>query len=230
MKEKSEDAPWAKSFAWALRIGLWIVSIRIIFGVFLGVPIAGRTLFTLPTLPLPSWMAGIRIGGPVTQERLLFSTREGILLAVIIAVLAAASSLTNPHQLLRSLPVIVYEFGVAVVIATSLAPQLVTSVTRIRQAQMMRGQNLKGVRSWRRVALPLLEDALSRSLDLAASMDSRGYGISRSRSKYRVTKWQINEYVVAVASGLALFNPILSLILSSMPLLLAPRQKILVAP
>ena len=229
VRQKSEDAPWALSFTWALKIGLWIVSIRVLFGVIVGVPMAGRTLFTLPLLPLPSWMTGIRIGGPVMQERLLTSTREGIMLAAIIAILAAASSLTNPHRLLRSLPLVVYEFGVAVVIATSMVPQLVASVKRIREAQKIRGQNLRGLKSWRRVALPLLEDALSRSLDLAASMDSRGYGITRRRTKYRPTSWQLNEYFLVLASGFALIIPMFSLFLVAMPLALAPRQNFRVA-
>jgi len=184
-----DDAPWGKSFNWTLKITAWILLIRTIIGVLIGVPIPGTTLFTVPILPLPDWMPGIRIGGTVTYERLSSAVTEGILICAIIVILGAAASLTSPHRLLRVLPVYIYEFGISIVIATSVLPQLVTSVTRIRQAQKLRGQSLRGFASWRRVAIPLLEESLARSLDLAAAMDSRGYGVSKKRSRYRPIKW-----------------------------------------
>lgn len=191
-----DNAPWGKSFTWTIKVAAWILVIRTIIGVLIGVPIPGTTLFRIPVLPLPSWMPGIRIGGAVTSERLTAALTEGLLICAIIVIFGAAASLTSPHKLLRVLPVYVYEFGVAVVIATSVVPQLVTAVARIRQAQRLRGQSLKGFRSWKRVAIPLLEESLARSLDLAASMDSRGYGISKKRSRYRPIKWKLSDLLV----------------------------------
>jgi len=141
-------------------------------------------------------MPGIRIGGAVTLERLSSALGEGITICAIIVIFGAAASLTSPHKLLRVLPIYIYEFGVSVVIATSVLPQLVSSVARIRQAQRLRGQTVKGFKSWKRVAIPLLEEALAKSLDLAASMDSRGYGVSRKRSKYRPIKWRPIDFLV----------------------------------
>jgi energy-coupling factor transport system permease protein len=220
---KAEKMPWAATFPWAIKIGLWIIAIRISAGVLIGVPIPGRTLFTLPVLPLPAWMAGIRVGGPVTLERLSATAHEGLMLAAIIALLGAAASLSSPHRLLRSLPVMVYEFGVAVVIATSVLPQLVSNIARIRDAQKLRGQETHRFLSWRRIALPLLEDSLSRSLDLAAAMDSRGYGYSRKRSRYRPNSWNRHEYALCAISLLALFRPqYLVLVAAIVPLFLLP--------
>ena len=71
-----------------------------------------------------------------------------------------------------------------------------SAVARIRQAQRLRGQTVKGFKSWKRVAIPLLEEALAKSLDLAESMDSRGYGVSRKRSKYRPIKWRPIDFLV----------------------------------
>jgi energy-coupling factor transport system permease protein len=195
-----EDAPWGKSFSWTLKLSLWILFVRTLIGILIGVPIPGTTLFTLPIIELPNWMPGIRIGGAVTSERLSSAVSEGILICAIILIFGAAASLTSPHRLLRILPVYVYEFGVSVVIATSALPQLVTSVSRIRQAQMLRGQSLRGFRSWKRIAIPLLEESLARSLDLAAAMDSRGYGISRKRSRYRPIKWRYTDYLVILSA------------------------------
>lgn len=196
-----DDAPWAKSFDWTLKLSAWILAIRTFIGITIGVPIPGTQIIQLPIVPLPSWMPGIRIGGVVTWERFSSSLTEGLVICSIIVIFGAAASLTSPHRLLRVLPVYVYEFGVAVVIATSVLPQIVTSVKRIRMAQRLRGQSIKGFTSWKRVAIPLLEESLARSLDLAAAMDSRGYGVSKKRSRYRPISWNMKDSLV-VASAL----------------------------
>ncbi len=224
--KKSENAPWSKSFQWSLKLGIWIIAIRTLTGILIGVPTAGRRLFTIPQVPLPTWMPGIRIGGAVTAERLMATAHDGIIIASIIALLGAAASLASPHRLLRSLPVMVYEFGVAVVIATSVLPQLVSSSARIRQAQRLRGQDVRGLRGWKRLALPLLEDALSRSLDLAAAMDSRGYGFSRRRSKYRPNSWRISEYSLCITAVITIVAPVAALPAAIIALVAVPSQKI----
>ena len=66
-------------------------------------------------------------------------------------------------------------------------------------AQRLRGQKTRGVQAFRRIAVPLLEESLARSLDLAASMDSRGYGMSKKRSRYRPIKWARIDVVVVLA-------------------------------
>jgi energy-coupling factor transporter transmembrane protein EcfT len=195
-----DDAPWAKSFDWTLKLSLWILALRTFIGITIGVPIPGTEIFRLPIVPLPSWMPGIRIGGGVTLERLSSALSEGLLICSIIVIFGAAASLTSPHRLLRVLPVYIYEFAVAVVIATSVLPQLVTSVKRIRMAQRLRGQDTRGLTSWKRVAIPLLEESLARSLDLAAAMDSRGYGVSKKRSRYRPISWHLKDSLVVISA------------------------------
>ena len=195
------DAPWARSFWFSLKIGAFILIIRTLVGILIGVPIPGTKLFELPILPLPSWLAGVRIGGVITQERLLSSIHEGLIIVAVISLFGAAVSLTSPHKLLRVTPIVIYEFGVATVIATSALPNLVQSISRIRRARLLRGDENP---SWRSIALPLLEDSLSRSLELAAAMDARGYGVSRKRSRYRPISWQGIDSAVVLAAVLIL--------------------------
>ena len=194
-------APWAKSFWFSLKIGVFILIIRTVVGVLIGVPIPGTKLATLPIVPLPHWLAGIRIGGVITQERLLSSIHEGLIIIAVISLFGAAVSLTSPHKLLRVTPVAIYEFGVATVIATSALPNLVQSVSRIRRARALRGDEKP---SWRSIALPLLEDSLSRSLELAAAMDARGFGVSRKRSRYRPITWHGVDSAIVLTSALVL--------------------------
>ena len=203
---RSDGSPWGRSYWIALRIGAVILVIRAVVGVLIGVPIPGRTLFTVPIIDLPSWMPGIRLGGAVTLERLSSSLHEGLIIATVIALFGAATSLTSPHKVLRTLPFFIYEIGITLVIATSLFPQLAQSARRIRLAQQLRGHETV---SWRGLAIPLLEESLSRSLQLAASMDSRGFGVSRKRSRYRPEKWQISDsavvtFTLLVSSALVL--------------------------
>ena len=191
---RRDGSPWQASFNLSLRIGATILAIRTIVGILIGVPIPGTVLFKLPILDLPSWMPGIRVGGSVTLERLSSSLHEGVIIATMIALFGAATSLTSPHKLLRVTPSFIYEIGITLVIATSVFPQLATSARRIRTAQRLRGIENIRIRS---IAIPLLEESLSKSLQLAAAMDARGYGISRKRSRYRPQQWLMRDnYIV----------------------------------
>ena len=194
---RGDGSPWQASFNLSLRIGATILAIRTIVGILIGVPIPGTVLFRLPILDLPSWMPGIRVGGSVTLERLSSSLHEGVIIATMIALFGAATSLTSPHKLLRVTPSYIYEIGITLVIATSVFPQLATSARRIRTAQKLRGIENIRIRS---IAIPLLEESLSKSLQLAAAMDARGYGISRKRSRYRTQQWLMRDNYILLGT------------------------------
>jgi energy-coupling factor transport system permease protein len=170
------DQPWADSFRIYLWLGVAIVVIRVGFRLLLGGGDGGRVLLDLPQIPLPGWTLGLRLLGPVTQESLLAGLYDGLRLAAIVICVGAANALANPKRLLRSVPPALYEVGSALVVAVTVLPQLADSVRRVRAAQTLRGGDNRRVRGLRRVLVPVLEDALERSLALAAGMDTRGYG------------------------------------------------------
>jgi energy-coupling factor transport system permease protein len=170
-------APWANSYAAFVKLGLVVIAVRVVFQAVFGAAVTGRTvLFTMPEVPLPGWLEGIRIGGPVTSEALASALYDGLRLAAVLGCVGAANALANPKRLLAGVPGALYELGVAVVVAMTFAPQLVTDAARARAARRLRGQPDRGLRSVRATAVPVLEGALERSLTLAAAMDSRGYG------------------------------------------------------
>ncbi|MFD5386912.1 energy-coupling factor transporter transmembrane component T [Streptomyces sp. NPDC127074] len=171
------DAPWARSYTAFLKLGLVVLAIRLFFAVFFGSPIPGtQVLFTLPEVPLPHWAQGVRIGGRVSAEGLVFALYDGLRLATLLICVGAANALASPARLLKSLPGALYEAGVAVVVAMTFAPHLVADVQRLRSARRLRGRPDRGVKALLQVGLPVLEGALERSVALAAAMDARGYG------------------------------------------------------
>ncbi|GHF71175.1 energy-coupling factor transporter transmembrane component T [Streptomyces griseosporeus] len=171
------DTPWSRSYGAFLKLGLAVLLVRLLFAVVLGSPIPGtHVLVTLPEVPLPHWAQGIRLGGRVTAEGLLFAAYDALRLATLLVCVGAANALASPTRLLKTLPGALYETGVAVVVALTFAPNLVADVQRLRAARRLRGRPDRGVRGLLQVGLPVLEGALERSVALAAAMDSRGYG------------------------------------------------------
>jgi energy-coupling factor transport system permease protein len=172
------DAPWARAFDAAIRLGVIVIVARTLLQVLLGAPIGVTPVLTLPSLTLPSWMAGVRLGGLVTWESLVLGFCEGLRLAVMIACAGAANSLAAPSRLLRSVPAALYELGVAVVVALTFAPHLLADARRVRAARRLRGHEEGRLAGLARSGGPVLEGGLERSIALAAAMDSRGYGRS----------------------------------------------------
>ncbi|MFC9929927.1 energy-coupling factor transporter transmembrane component T [Streptomyces sp. NPDC127190] len=170
-------APTARSYTAFAKLALAVLLVRLFFATALGSPIPGtHTLLTLPEVPLPHWAQGIRLGGEVTAEALLFAAYDGLKLATLLICVGAANALASPGRLLKSLPGALYETGVAVVVALTFAPHLVADVQRLRAARRLRGRPDRGVRGLLQVGLPVLEGALERSVALAAAMEARGYG------------------------------------------------------
>ena len=170
-------APWARAFKYYLALAGVIIVIRIVFRVVFAAPVSlgDHVLFDLPTLHTPGWYAGIQVLGPVTLEAVLAAAVDGLRLGTLMCCIGAANALANPRRALRVLPGALYELGIILVVAISIAPQLVESIQRVRNARRLRAGSEQGLRALGGI-LPVLEDALDRSLLLAAAMDSRGYG------------------------------------------------------
>ena len=173
---RRSEQPWGRSFRLYLWLGVAIVVIRVGFRLVFGGYFGGRVLLDLPAVPLPDWVAGITLFGPLYAQALLFALYDGLRLATIVICVGAANSLANPKRLLRSVPPALYEIGTALVVAVTVLPQFAESLRRVRAAQTLRAGETGRVAKLRRLLVPVLEDALERSLALAAGMDTRGYG------------------------------------------------------
>lgn len=201
---RQRERPGGRTFSFFLRIAALIVVIRVIAQVLLGGAWGDTVIATLPSITLPVWAAGLRLGGPVVLEVLLAGLYDGLRLAAIILCIGAAHALASPRRLLKSLPSALYEFGVSIVIALTFAPQLIHDVERVRTSRRLRGRSTRGPRAFAGAALPVLHSALDQSIELAAAMDARGYGRMghSSARERRIVVALIGIAVIAGALGL----------------------------
>lgn len=181
---RRSDGPWAMAFRLYVVAGVLIVSIRVLFRILFGGGEGGTVLAPLPAIDLPVAAAGASLLGDITAESLLAGLYDGARLATMVVCLGAANCLANPRRLLRVMPPALHEVSTALVVAVSVFPQLAESVVRVRAARRLRpAVDTRRLPRLRALVVTVIEDALERSLMLASSMDSRGYGRSGGRSR-----------------------------------------------
>ena len=157
---------------------------------------------------LPQWrllvgpdqrIALITLGGPVTLEAFVLGITKGMGLMSTIFVFATFNILVDTSRLLRSLPKFMYQTGVVTSIAVSFVPQTMFALKEIREAQMVRGHRFRGIRDLLPLFLPLLTTGFERAMQLAESMEARGFG-----SRREITSGQEVTYKGLVALALVL--------------------------
>jgi energy-coupling factor transport system permease protein len=204
-----------------LQLAFVAMFIRMIFAVLIGTPLPGDAWFSLPQLQLPEWMTGIRVGGDVTKERMLLVFTESMKFAVLLIAFGAASALSSPVKIIKSISGRVYLFGVVLIIAVSVLPQIVQSFNRVLAARRMRGLERLSIKNFRSVITPVLEESLERALDLSAAMESRGFGYHKKPSKYRPENFSGSDLIsISVAIYLFIFTPILINLIGVFPSLI----------
>lgn len=192
--------PWGASFRLYVLLAVLIVVLRVVFRILFGAVDSGPVWLHLPPVPLPDWVAGLTLLGPVTRDDVLGGLYDGLRLATIVVCVGAANALANPKRLLASMPPALYEVGTALVVAVTVFPQLAESVRRVRRAQELRGGDTGRLAILRRRLVPVLEDALERSLALAAGMDARGYGRLPDQSPW--SRWVTGSLLLTGLVGI----------------------------
>jgi energy-coupling factor transport system permease protein len=116
------------------------------------------------------------IGGDITWEAVLWGASTALGLLCLIVAFAVLNLQVDQAQILRLTPSFVYEAGLVVSIALAFVPQMMTSAREIREAQLIRGHRIRRARDMLPLIVALLTNGLERSLQVAESMESRGYG------------------------------------------------------
>lgn len=160
--------PMGSSWGSFVKIGLALLAIAIPFNA-LSVHSGQVVLAWLPA----SWPI---VGGPITLEAIIAGAVNGLALFTILVVFAAFNAVVDHYQLLRATPAFLFQAGVVVSIAITFVPQMVLSAKEIRQAQRIRGHRFRGVRDLLPLIIPLLANGLERAIQLAETMEARGFG------------------------------------------------------
>lgn len=161
-------SPLARSWGAFVRFGalLWLLTI----------PFTALTAHygDIELLRLPAhWPV---IGGPITAEAFLYGLTSGLALLSLLMVFAVFNVAVDQARLLRMTPGFLYQAGVVTAIAVAFVPQMVAAWEAIREAQAVRGHRVRGIRDLAPLILPLLVTALERAIQLAESMEARGFG------------------------------------------------------
>lgn len=158
----------AVGFRLSAKLGLAVLALTTLFN--------GLTLHygDTPLITLPEWVPVF--GGPVTVEALIFGASSGLIIVTLFAVFAVFNAVVDQAELLKITPAFLFQAGLAASIAITFVPQTLTSLREIREAQMIRGHRVRGLRDLLPMFLPLLATGLERSIQLAEAMESRGFG------------------------------------------------------
>jgi energy-coupling factor transport system permease protein len=178
-----EHAPWSQSLRFYLLLGLSVVGIRVVFRTIFnyGLP-DSHPLLSLPLVSLNFGPLGeVALFGAVSSSAIFSALIDGLRISAIILGAGMANSLANPRRLLKATPGALYEIAAALAVAFNLAPQIIVSAQRVNKARSLRGRS-KGLSALNSLIIPILEDAIEQSLNLAASMDARGFGRQGSLS------------------------------------------------
>lgn len=151
-----------------VKVGMFFLVLTIPFNA-LAVHVGQIVLFRLPG----SWPI---VGGAITLEAVIAGAVNGLALLTILAIFAAFNSVVDHYELLRATPAFLFHAGVIISIAITFVPQMVLSAQEIRQAQRIRGHRFRGIRDLLPLILPLLANGLERAIQLAETMEARGFG------------------------------------------------------
>lgn len=174
-------SPLAGSWRVFLRAGLVLIAFGVVFNT-LTAHHGHTVLFALPRLLLRTrGVTFLDLGGQITLEALAYGFASGLNLMAILLIFATFNILVDHHQLLRSVPPFMYQMGMIASIAITFVPQMVSGLKDIREAQAIRGHRFRGVRDLLPLFVPLLTSGLERAIQLAESMEARGFG-SATRS------------------------------------------------
>ncbi len=163
---------------------------------FVSAHLGSTVLFELPS-QLPA------IGGPYTLEALAFGASGGITIAAAILSAAPFSLLLASHEVMDALPAPLSRTGVVIAASLNLVPAVATSFVQVTEAQRMRGWRPRGPRSWMEVVVPVVLTSVEGSIQLAESMEARGFG-SGPRTAMTPHALRRSDWLLVIGSGLAL--------------------------
>ena len=189
---------WLRSLRGALLLAIFIFATNFIFGFLY------PTSFPQITPPVDTGYEYL-----VLLERSISMTLRFV---VLIASFSVFFLTTSPDHLGLALQQshVPYEFCFAFTTAIRFVPVLADEAQTIMDAQKARGLELekgnllKRVRNYIPILIPLIVNAIRRSLELAEAMESRAWGANKNRTNLYSLKLKRSDYLLVVISVLML--------------------------
>lgn len=179
-----------------LIIGIAVVAAFAVLLNFISAHLGSTVLFELPE-SIPA------VGGPYTLEALVFGVSNGLTVAAAILAAAPFSLLLQPHEVMDALPSALSRTGTAIAASLNLVPSISSTWVEVSEAQRLRGWRPRGPRSWAEVVVPVVLTSVEGSIQLAESMEARGFG-SGPRTTYESAALSQKDWILIGASGVAL--------------------------
>jgi energy-coupling factor transport system permease protein len=189
---------WLRSLRGAAFLAIFIFATNFIFGYFY--PNSNDQIIP----PVDTSMEYV-----ILLERAAAMTLRFV---VLIASFSVFFLTTSPDHLGLALQQshVPYEFCFAFTTAVRFVPVLADEAQTIMDAQkargleLERGNLLKHVRNYIPILIPLIVNAIRRSLDLAEAMESRAWGASEKRTNLYKLKLKRGDYILVLISVLML--------------------------
>lgn len=153
-------------------------------------------------------------GFKIYYEALFNSLKVALRIILMISLTIILTTTTSPLDITYAFewyltPLKIFKFPTQVVSMTiSLAlrfiPTLLEEANRIMRAQKSRGVDYKRgflskkIKSITTLIIPLLVSCFSRSEELALAMDARGYDPYQKRSRYRILKFNLKDFICLI--------------------------------
>jgi energy-coupling factor transport system permease protein len=153
------------------KLAVWILMLSTAFNALTSH--YGQTvLFTIPgNLPL--------LSGPVTLEAMVYGFTNGLVLTGMLASFMVLNLALTVRELISLIPHAFFPMAVVTSIAVTYMPTTLRQFKQIREAQAIRGHQMRTLRDWLPLWMPLLVGGLEHAMQLAESMTARGFASTR---------------------------------------------------
>lgn len=130
--------------------------------------IGSSVLFTLPQ----GWPL---IGGNITLESLAYGVINGLVIGALYIMFNVLNLALSIKQITRLIPRAFHPMATMITISLTFFPSIQQRAREIKEAQMIRGNQMKKISDWLPILIPLLVTSLENAILLSESMTARGF-------------------------------------------------------
>ncbi len=136
----------------------------------------------------------ILVGGSITLESLIYGQINGLIIGAIFVAFNIINLALSIRQLTHLIPGALRPIAMTVTITLTFLPSIQQRAQEIKEAQLIRGNQMKKIRDWLPLLLPLLISSLENAISLSESMTSRGF---ETQSTGKITRLTLVSLILA---------------------------------